>query len=1066
MLVGPEKDGPRGNRMTKRARTAALLLLLGWSPGLRAERAALDPADAPRADGSVLRALDRGEETLDVIVGVRDGTPSAAVLAAHPDPAGEPARRVRRLAAQARLAESLPRELVEVRRRYAGFSAMAARATREGVLALARRRDVEWITLDAERRPHLAAPQAAQRLIRSSDVNALGIDGEGQTIAVLDTGVDYTAPGLGGGGFPNARVIGGADVADDDADPMDCEGHGTSVASVAAGPSGVAPAARLVALKISRSIECGTARDSDILEAFDWVLANRETYGIGIINLSFGGVDLPSGGYCDSRLPQYAAAVDAVNAAGIVFVASSGNDGLTAAVEAPACLSTALSVGAVYPDRYSSVTWDEGAGTSCADEPVEPDLPVCFSNSASGLALLAPGAFWSVATLGGSVEQFHGTSAAAPAVSGAVALLRQVRPGLSPSAVASLLRATGRAVLDGRNGVVTPRIDALAALELPDTALARFDGTAVPIPDGSGAATAVADAAGFAGRLASVQAIVEIEHPDPRQLRATLTGPDGTRIVLHDRSGSTDRPINAVYGRAFSPAQSLAAFQGRAARGAWTLEVEDATPTVAGRIRNFAVFLTAERPEQPIPSGAATRVLPLVGRVQGTRFFLSDVRLHNPDPQPKTVGLYYVPRGANGSHAVRAERTLAAGETLALDDVVGSEFGYAESIGGLTLLAPDTRLLAVSRAYTRDSRGSFGLFVPSFSSAEGIGRGQTATSNGLARGHGVHTNAGFTEVSGAPATVKLEILDGSGRLLAESTRAVAANASVLVTDVAAEMGVPEASNFRIDTTVTAGAGRVVPFATLLDDATGDGVFAPALRPEASAGDIVIAQASHATGVNGALLRTDVHVTNLGDVPAAFTLSLIPRALTGAPAPPREYTIASGETLELEDVLAGVFGLSDASAAGLRLRPAAAARLAVSSRTYAEKYGGTFGFAIPGVGASEAIGSLDGAAILVGLDHSTAPRGVRSNFGFAEVDGSDVVVRVAALAGDGSSLGGRLYAVRAGHSLQASLGDLLPRGSASNVALRLTVESGAGRVLAWGVAIDNASGDAVYLPAIK
>ena len=1053
--------------MTKRARPVALLLLLAGAPGLRADRAILAPEDAPRADASVLRALNAGEQTLDVIVGVRDGTPSAAALAAHPDPAGEPARRRRRLAAQAKLAESLPRRLADVRRRWAGFSALNARASREGILALARRSDVAWITLDGLRRAHTSGPQSGQRLIRSSDVNALGIDGAGQTIAVLDTGVDYTVEGLGGGGFPNAKVVAGADVADDDADPMDCMGHGTSVASVAAGPSGVAPGAKLVALKISPTAQCGTARDSDILEAFDWVLANREAYGIGVINLSFGGVAERSIGYCDSRLPHYATAVDAARAAGVAFVASAGNEGLTGSIGAPACLSTAISAGAVYPDRYSSVTWGDGAGsTFCVDEPAEPDALVCFSNGASGLAVLAPGAFWSVETLGGTVEQFHGTSAAAPAVAGTVALLRQGRPGLPPSAIASLLRATGRPVLDGRNGTLTPRIDALAALELPDAALARFDGTAVPIPDGFGAATAVAVAEGYSGRLAGVQAIVQLEHPDPRQLRVTLTGPDGTRVVLHDRSGSTDRPINAVYGRTLAPAGSLAAFQGKAANGAWTLTVEDATPTAGGSIRDFAVLLTAARPEERIPPGASTRVLPLVGRVQGTRFFLSDVRLHNPDPQPKALSLFYVSQATDGAHAVRSERTLAPGETVAVDDMVGSEFGYAESIGSLTLLAEDTRFLAVSRAYTRDARGTFGLFVPSFSSADAFGRGQTATANGLARGHGFHTNAGFTEVSGAPATVKLAILDPLGRTLAESTRFVAAHASAFVTDIAGQLGLTDASRFRIDTTVLEGAGRIVAFATLLDDATGDGVFAPALRPATSAEDVVIAQASHATGGSASLFRTDVHVTNLDAAPAAVTLSLIPRALTGVPKPPREHTLAPGETLQLPDVLASEFGLADPSAAGLRIRPAAPARLAVSSRTYVEKGGGTFGFAIPGLDASEAIGAGDGAATILGLDHSTAPRGVRSNFGFAEVAGAGAGVRVAALAADGSLLGTRLYAVPAGQSLQKSVGDLLPLGSASNVTLRLTVESGAGRVLAWGVAIDNASGDAVYIPAIK
>ena len=67
--------------------------------------------------------------------------------------------------------------------------------------------------------------------------NAAGVTGVGQTVAVLDTGVDYSVSALRGGGFPNAKVIGGMDAADEDNDPMDCDGHGTSVSGIIAGPA-------------------------------------------------------------------------------------------------------------------------------------------------------------------------------------------------------------------------------------------------------------------------------------------------------------------------------------------------------------------------------------------------------------------------------------------------------------------------------------------------------------------------------------------------------------------------------------------------------------------------------------------------------------------------------------------------------------------------------------------------------------------------------------------------------------------------------------------------------------
>jgi subtilisin family serine protease len=1056
-------------RPTCRALLAAasvILALPSTVPGVTVVR----PEEAPRATGSLLRALDRGDAELDVIVGVRDGTPSPRALAAWPDPAGEPARRVRRLAVQKRLAEAMPASELHLRRSYGSFSMLAARVTRAAAIALANRSDVSWVSIDGIRRLLDSPAQAAQQLIRSDTVHALGITGEGQAIAILDTGVDYGVADLGGGGFPNAKVVAGADLGDGDADPMDCEGHGTSVAAVAAGPDGVAPGAKIVALKVARTASCDTARDSDVLAAIDWAVTNREAYAIVAMNLSFGGApeDGQDYGFCDDAFPQYAASIETARAAGIVFVAAAGNDGLSNAIAAPACISSAVGVGAVYPGAEGDVAWQsDSGGTLCADHSTTADTIVCFSNSASNLALYAPGAFWLAPTRGGALELFHGTSAASPAVAGAVALLRQADPALSPTSLASLLRASGRPILDARNGLRVPRIDLLAALQMPADRFAAFDGATVPIPDGQGSAVATATISGFTGMLASVQADVEIDHDDPSQLVVTLTGPDGTAVVLHDRKDSAHHPIDAIYGLTAAAAGSLGAFQGKPANGTWTLTVEDRVPLGQGRIRRFAVRLVPGQPTAALPAGASTRVLPVVGHVQGTKLYLSDVRLYNPLAEEQELSLYYLAQGLGASRAVRSVRTVAPGRVLALDDIVGSEFGYADSIGQLTVLGPDTRFLATSRAYTAGEHGTFGIFVPGFASIDGIGPGQTASAAGLVRSARFHTNAGFTELSGVPVSVRFDVFRADGTLVATTTRGAAANANLLVTDIIGERGLGTMSNFRVDFTVVSAAGRVAPFATLIDNGTGDGVFVAAADPAPSAEDIVIPQASLATGANGDFFRTDLHIANLGTSALRVEVSLLPRLLNGQPAPPRIYTIAAGETLEKSDVLAGEFGLADPSAAGLRIHPDGAARMAVSTRTTVEKFGGTFGFATPGRPVSEAVGTGEGVVTVIHLEQEFTASGFRSNFGFAEVTGSEASVRVTAKSGDtGAVLGTRLYALPAGGSYQASLRDLIGSGPAGNVYLQFSVASGAGRVLAYGVSIDNTSGDAIYVPAQK
>ena len=568
--------------------------------------APVSPADAPKATPRLLRELATGAPAVPVIVALRDGTPSALALRLHPDPAGEGARRVRRIEAQQLLTDQVPAGQFQPKHYYESFSLIAGTATREGAIALARRPDVAWVTIDG--RKHLTqtqTPQAAQVLIHSDSVNALGITGVGQAIAFIDTGVDYSLAEMGGGGFPNSKVIGGTDVADKDSDPMDCEGHGTSVAAIAAGSTGVAPGAKIVAIKVfSSNGTCDEATDSDILQGINYAITNRARFGIIAINLSLGGEsdDHSDHGYCDSSDPSYASAMDSATAAGMLVVVSSGNGARSNQLASPACMSSAVSVGAVYSSDFFRVRWSDPDG--CTDSPASSDQVVCFSDSATPLTLLAPGAFWDVVTKGGGRDpNFAGTSASAPAVAGAIALVAQARPDLSLSGIVGLLRATGKPVTDARNGIVTPRLDTLAAVQLAASRFSPYSGAAVSIPDGSGVATVSTTTSGYTGILATVQVWVQIDHPRPSQLRVTLIGPDGTTALLSDQTGTDEHPINAFYGKTDAAAESLDKFAGKTVNGVWTLRVEDRVTGVTGRIRSFAVQLvTALAPCAPGPT--------------------------------------------------------------------------------------------------------------------------------------------------------------------------------------------------------------------------------------------------------------------------------------------------------------------------------------------------------------------------------------------------------------------------------------------------------------------------------
>src|SRR6266511_5277180 len=124
-------------------------------------------ADAPNATPGLLRQLNRGVEEVRVIIGVRDGTPSARRLLASPDPEGAPERRVLRVGAQKRLAEEMTPRQFAVKHYYESFSMLAGTATREAVIALAGRPEVAWVELDKEAHLLQTTPQSSQVLIHS-----------------------------------------------------------------------------------------------------------------------------------------------------------------------------------------------------------------------------------------------------------------------------------------------------------------------------------------------------------------------------------------------------------------------------------------------------------------------------------------------------------------------------------------------------------------------------------------------------------------------------------------------------------------------------------------------------------------------------------------------------------------------------------------------------------------------------------------------------------------------------------------------------------------------------------
>ena len=227
--------------------------------------------------------------------------------------------------------------------------------------------------------------------IGAGPVHVGGNKGAGVKVAVIDSGIDYTHPDL------DANFAGGYDFVNNDADPIDDNGHGTHVAGTIAaedneaGVVGVAPKASLYGLKVLNA--SGSGSWSDIIAALQWAVDN----GIQVTNNSYGSSLNPGG--------MVKAAFDNSAAAGILHVAAAGNSGNPK--------GKGNKVG--YPARFDSVI-----AVAATDQT---NNRASFSSTGDTVELAAPGIAINSTKLGGGYVEFNGTSMASPHVAGTAALV-------------------------------------------------------------------------------------------------------------------------------------------------------------------------------------------------------------------------------------------------------------------------------------------------------------------------------------------------------------------------------------------------------------------------------------------------------------------------------------------------------------------------------------------------------------------------------------------------------------------------------------------------------------------
>jgi hypothetical protein len=290
--------------------------------------------------------------------------------------------------------------------------------------------------------------------LQSGETN---LTGDGQTVCIIDTGVDFTHPDLFGKNLTCNIDCTGTGCTEN-CSILDDNGHGTHVAGIAGsygGINGTATGINLVSIKVLNSD--GSGAEDDVNAGIEWCTENSEEYNISVISLSLGDCSSHST-YCNGE--SYATYINSATNKNISVVIASGNgngngcSGIdpVAGPSAPACVEKSIPVGGTYKD--DSIVLDFQRGTL--------------------VDLMAPSIDIQSSVVGGGYDTNSGTSMATPHVSGAIAILRQyldsINKTMTPKNISDVLNRTGKQIEDSASGRNYSRIDVYAALiELDET---------------------------------------------------------------------------------------------------------------------------------------------------------------------------------------------------------------------------------------------------------------------------------------------------------------------------------------------------------------------------------------------------------------------------------------------------------------------------------------------------------------------------------------------------------------------------------------------------------------------
>lgn len=586
---------------------------------------------------------------------------------------------------------------------------------------------------------------------------------------------------------------------------------------------------------------------------------------------------------------------------------------------------------------------------------------------------------------------------------------------------------------------------------------------------------------------------------DPASAQRVMFAERGQRVVVREGtdfvavpvtvSNVSDGPVEVEIRRPDGATQVLAVSGGRNATVSITIApstLSAGAPIVFDLLDAGAVVDSHEvrvelvAPETSAATGGEYLVIPGVAAAKGREStnWKSDLSILCRAVTPCGVSIDFVPFDATDRQRITLE--LRASESLLVDDVVGSVFGRDSATGSIELRGDPDTILASATTYNDLPGGRFGQripaqTVPSHTTATGAHRQLLGVESSLSS----RTNIGLLNTSGVSQTLHLTLHDGGGSSTERDvTLAPHDSVQVAATDLL-HLELIESGWIDVE-----GSNAVIAYASRVDQKTGDATFSFAtttggeIAPAGFPAYVKVFDAvSSSMGEIGAVWRTAVQLVNPNAHEVDATLTLVPGS-DPSKAVSKTVHLGANAAVTWDDVFAGMFGdiVPELSAIG-SLRVTASSPLAGWARIYNTTPAGTYGQYVPLRDASPsriatgvspawlgkiAVPLVERLAVMTPLAADAARR---TNVGLTEVAGKPVIVQLNVYDRTGALIATKdLYVTALGSILAQRLLDELQLTGLTGVRIEVQRVAGEGVVHAYASVVENATGDAVFIPA--